>query len=127
MSSKDIELTTPMRVRLFIADLFTGTMLPTSLDPKHILLDVETTHDDGSVACWSVELLPDAVRAFQYLGDDYWIRRSILSTTDARHIECTIGFSVESGRLIKLLDPAPRQTSYVYLVSGEVTHLLHLA
>lgn len=127
MSSKDIGLTTPARVRLFIANVFTGTMLPDFLNPSNILIDVETRHDDGRMACWSVELLPDKARGFFFRGSDYWIRQSILSTADARNISCTIGFSVETGRLIKLLDRVPRQTSHVYLVSGQVTHLLHLA
>lgn len=110
------------RLHLLIADYFTGDII--SNDAK-IEVETQTTGRDG--ALWVVSLQNGKLGKFLYKDVGYWVRHAELFTQEqAARIKCQVGFSPETGKLLKLLERSARGSLSVWMESGPITHILHI-
>jgi hypothetical protein len=110
------------RFNLLIADCFMG-----ELPPECTEIEVETQADNRQSAFWYVSLQGDRLSTFVYHDVGYWVRQGILFTQEQNaYIPCHIGFSPESGKLLKLLGRSSRSDLSVWMESGPVSHLLYI-
>jgi hypothetical protein len=125
-----------LQSHLLIADYFTGAIepkraVPGCHDPENVEIEVETLPIDNRDTLWIIGLQEDVLDTYTHNGVGYWVRPAHLRVREhgtplGSYVRCYVGFSPESGKLLKLLGRSSTSKLSVWMESGPVTSILHI-